>query len=84
MVLVTGASSTFGKESALALIAAGFDVVGTDRDTSRITPLSGFMFLALDVVSDPSVTAAVQEVIEGFGRNDVLVNNADVGSVSAA
>ncbi len=41
-------------------------------------------FLGLDVVSDTSVTAAVQEVSERFGRIDVLVNNAGVGSMGAA
>jgi NAD(P)-dependent dehydrogenase (short-subunit alcohol dehydrogenase family) len=31
-------------------------------------------FLDLDVAGDKSVTAAVQRVIERFGRIDVLVN----------
>jgi NAD(P)-dependent dehydrogenase (short-subunit alcohol dehydrogenase family) len=84
VALVTGASSGIGKETALALVAAGFDVVGTGRDTSRVTPLSGVTFLDLDVVSETSVTAAVQEVSERFGRIDVLVNNAGVGSMGAA
>ena len=62
----------------------GFDVVGTSRDTSGVTPLEGVTFLDLDVASDASVTAAVQQVIERFGRIDVLVNNAGVGSIGAA
>ena len=84
VALVTGASSGIGKETALALVAAGFNVVGTSRDTSRVTPLDGVTFLDLDVASDASVTAAVQEVIERFGRIDVLVNNAGIGSMGAA
>lgn len=84
VALVTGASSGIGKETALALVTAGFDVVGTGRDTSRVAPLGGVAFLDLDVVSDASVTAAVQEVTERFGRIDVLVNNAGVGSLGAA
>jgi NADP-dependent 3-hydroxy acid dehydrogenase YdfG len=47
--LVTGASSGIGKETALALVAAGFDVAGTGRDTLRVTPLGGVTFLDLDV-----------------------------------
>ena len=84
VALVTGASSGIGKETALALVAAGFEVVGTGRDTSRVTPLAGVTFLDLDVASDNSATAAVQQVIERFGRIDVLVNNAGVGSIGAA
>jgi NAD(P)-dependent dehydrogenase (short-subunit alcohol dehydrogenase family) len=84
VALVTGASSGIGKETALALVAAGFDVVGTGRDISHVAPLDGVAFLDLDVVSDTSVTAAVQEVSERFGRIDVLVNNAGVGSMGAA
>ncbi|PBC94182.1 short-subunit dehydrogenase [Streptomyces sp. Ag82_O1-15] len=84
VALVTGASSGIGKETALALVAAGFNVVGTSRDTSRVTPLDGVTFLGLDVASDASVATAVQEVSERFGRFDVLVNNAGVGSMGAA
>ncbi|MFE2070195.1 oxidoreductase [Streptomyces sp. NPDC059467] len=84
VALVTGASSGIGKETALALVAAGFNVVGTSRDTSRVTPLNGVTFLGLDVASDASVATAVQEVSERFGRIDVLVNNAGVGSMGAA
>ncbi|MBA4862335.1 oxidoreductase [Streptomyces sp. PSKA54] len=84
VALVTGASSGIGKETALALVAAGFDVVGTSRDTSRVTPLDGVTFLDLDVVSDKSAASAVQQVIERFGRIHVLVNNAGVGSMGAA
>jgi len=84
VALVTGASSGIGKEAALALVKAGFDVVGTSRDTSRVTPLEGVRFLDLDVASDTSATAAVQQVMERFGRIDILVNNAGVGSVGAA
>ncbi|PZF86143.1 oxidoreductase [Jiangella anatolica] len=84
VALVTGASSGIGKETARALVAAGFEVAGTGRDTARLTPLDGVTFLDLDVASDASVTAAVQQVIERFGRIDVLVNNAGIGSTGAA
>ncbi|MEV0740428.1 oxidoreductase [Streptomyces sp. NPDC050549] len=84
VALVTGASSGIGKETALALVAAGFNVVGTSRDTSRVTPLDGVTFLGLDVTVDASAAAAVQEVSERFGRIDVLVNNAGVGTMGAA
>ncbi|OQD57077.1 short-chain dehydrogenase/reductase [Streptomyces phaeoluteigriseus] len=84
VALVTGASSGIGKQAALALVSAGFDVVGTSRDTSRVTPLDGVTFLDLDVAGDASATAAVEQVVKRFGRIDVLVNNAGVGSLGAA
>ncbi len=84
VALVTGASSGIGKAAALALAAAGYDVVGTSRDTAHVTPLKGVTFVDLDVTSDDSVTAAVGKVIDRFGRIDVLVNNAGIGSAGAA
>jgi NAD(P)-dependent dehydrogenase (short-subunit alcohol dehydrogenase family) len=83
VALVTGASSGIGKEAALALVKAGFDVVGTSRDTSRVAPLNGVTFLDLDVASDTSATATVKQVIDRSGRIDVLVNNAGIGSIGA-
>jgi NAD(P)-dependent dehydrogenase (short-subunit alcohol dehydrogenase family) len=84
VALVTGASSGIGKATALALGEAGFEVVGTSRDTSRITDRGGITFLDLDVTSDESVADVVDRVIGRFGRIDVVVNNAGVGVAGAA
>ena len=84
LALVTGASSGIGKAAALAFVQAGFDVVGTSRDASRVTPQRGVTFFDLDVTSDESVSTLVRGVIERFGRIDVLVNNAGTGAAGAA
>src|SRR2546429_7631973 len=84
VALVTGASSGIGKATALALVDAGFEVVGTSRDASRATPGRGVTLVDLDVTSDDSVATAVGQVIERFGRIDVLVNNAGIGSSGAS
>jgi NAD(P)-dependent dehydrogenase (short-subunit alcohol dehydrogenase family) len=84
VALVTGASSGIGKAAAEALVGSGFEVVGTSRNTSGVTSPDGVTFLDLDVASDESVTTVVERVIERFGRLDVLVNNAGIGSAGAA
>jgi NAD(P)-dependent dehydrogenase (short-subunit alcohol dehydrogenase family) len=84
VALVTGASSGIGKAAALALAEAGFEVVGTSRNTSGVAHRDSVTFLDLDVASDESVTTVVERVIERFGRLDVLVNNAGIGAAGAA
>jgi NAD(P)-dependent dehydrogenase (short-subunit alcohol dehydrogenase family) len=84
VALVTGASSGIGAAAAAALVQAGFDVVGTSRNTAGVTAPDGVTFLALDVASDESVAALVDQVIARFARIDVLVNNAGVGAGGAA
>ena len=84
VALVTGASSGIGKAASLALVEAGFEVVGTSRKASGVAQRDGVTFLDLDVTSDESVSAVVRRVIERFGRLDVLVNNAGTGAAGAA
>ncbi|MGJ5894077.1 oxidoreductase [Streptomyces sp. V2] len=84
VALVTGASSGIGRQTALALAGAGFAVVGTGRDTSRVAPLHGVSLLDLDVTDDASVSTLVGQVIARYGQIDVLVNNAGTGLMGAA
>src|SRR2546423_676381 len=84
VALVTGASSGIGQATAAALVEAGFEVIGTGRNTASIPAGDGVTFLDLDVTSDESVADVVQQVIERFGRLDVLVNNAGIGSAGGA
>jgi short-subunit dehydrogenase len=74
-VLVTGASSGFGKAIASLLSKSGFNVFGTSRNASG-QAVEGFRMLRLDVTSDQSAHDCVQDVIAQAGRIDVLVNNA--------
>jgi short-subunit dehydrogenase len=83
VAIVTGASSGIGRATALALVDAGFAVIGTSRNAAHAEPLAGVTFLDLDVASDESVRSLVDQVIERFGRIDVLVNNAGVGAAGA-
>ena len=80
VALVTGASSGIGKAAALALAAAGFQVTGTSRNTSRVTPRDGGTFLDLDVTSDEPAGTVARQVTGRFGRIGVLASNAGAGA----
>ena len=76
--VVTGASSGIGQATAQRLAHAGYKVYGTSRRGGQAGS-QPFAMLALDVTSDESVEAAVQELIHTEGRIDLLVNNAGFG-----
>src|SRR5438552_10936549 len=82
-VLITGASSGIGRATAQLLTERGFTVYGTARRPDRATP-EQFRLLALDVRSDESVRACVDQVLSQTGRLDVLVNNAGYALTGAA
>ena len=83
VALVTGASSGIGKATAERLATAGYKVYGTSRRGVE-TGQRCFAMLPLDVTSDASVEAAVNELIRLEGRVDLLVNNAGFGVAPAA
>src|SRR5918995_2939272 len=75
IALVTGASSGIGEATAERLAKAGYKVYGTSRRGAQAGKQS-FDMIALDVTSDESVAAAIQQVMQLEGRIDLLVNNA--------
>ncbi len=90
--LVTGAAKRIGRQLALSLAEAGADVAITYRgsqesalQTRRDVESFGVRGLAVNCnVRDPdSVRAAVAEVGDGFGRLDLLVNNAGLFETAA-
>ncbi len=92
VAVVTGASSGLGVAFAQGLAEAGADVVlgarRVDRlqGTGALVEAAGRRFVATQCdVSDPDqCTALVQSGMEAFGRVDVLVNNAGVGTAVPA
>jgi NAD(P)-dependent dehydrogenase (short-subunit alcohol dehydrogenase family) len=72
-VLITGASSGFGRLLAALLARRGHTVFGTSRFAAAATD---FTVVPLDVRDDESVAACVNAVRQGGGDIDVLVNNA--------
>lgn len=82
-VLVTGASSGIGQATARLLAERGFTVFGTARKPES-TQSQGVTMVALDVRSDESVRACVEQVVAKAGRLNVLVNNAGYAVTGAA
>ncbi|MBK6685700.1 MAG: oxidoreductase [Deltaproteobacteria bacterium] len=83
VAIVTGASSGIGEATAERLAKAGYQVYGTSR-RGKQTSARPFQMLSLDVTSDKSIEAAVQEVLRVDGRIDLLVNNAGFSIAPAA
>ena len=85
MGIVTGAALGIGREIALELAREGASVAVVDISDARSGVVKeiealGANGLAIkcDVSQKPQVDAAVREVIDRFGRVDVLVNNAGI------
>jgi 3-oxoacyl-[acyl-carrier protein] reductase len=87
VALVTGASSGIGRATAVALGAAGFDVVinysrseHAARETAGLTEAKGAntLLFRCDVSEDKSVRDMVAAAERKFGRLDALANNAGI------
>ncbi|MCG8570922.1 MAG: oxidoreductase [Spirochaetes bacterium] len=78
IILITGASSGMGKESALKLIQEGHIVYGAARRVEKMQPLAeaGGKVVKMDVTDEDSMVMGVTQIIKEQGRIDVLVNNA--------
>jgi short-subunit dehydrogenase len=84
IAFVTGASSGIGKAAALALLQAGYRVIGTSRKAEPGETRNGVRMIACDVTDDASVAAAVAVAIAEYGTIDLLVNNAGYALSGAA
>jgi NAD(P)-dependent dehydrogenase (short-subunit alcohol dehydrogenase family) len=82
VVLITGASTGIGKETAKLFQAKNWKVAATMRspenagDLQRIADIE---CLRLDVTDIDSIRSAIADALEKFGRIDAVVNNAGYG-----
>jgi hypothetical protein len=85
-VLVTGASSGIGRETALAFAAAGANVVLVARRAAALAKVASkarasgaeALSVATDVTNPTAVAACFRKAVQRFGSIDVVVNNAGV------
>ncbi|HXQ98339.1 MAG TPA: 3-oxoacyl-[acyl-carrier-protein] reductase [Candidatus Limnocylindrales bacterium] len=86
VALVTGASQGIGRATALALAAAGAKVICAARNAEKLAGVVAEISatdaearaIKMDVADREQIKAGFKEIIERFGRLDILVNNAAV------
>ena len=86
IILLTGASSGIGYQTAESLAKEGHVVYGAARRIEKMETLKQFGVnkpIYLDVTDEESIKSAIDTIIENEGRIDVLINNAGYGSFGA-
>ncbi len=85
-IMVTGASSGFGRLIAETLLAGGHTVVASMRELAHKNSAAaadlktaGAQVVEIDVTREASVNQGVADAIQAVGQLDVVVNNAGVG-----
>jgi 3-oxoacyl-[acyl-carrier protein] reductase len=86
VAVVTGASQGIGRDTALALAEAGAKVAVAARNEEKLASLvteietaGGTAFaIKMDVADAEQVKTGFKQVVEKFGRLDILVNNAAI------
>ncbi len=87
VAIITGAGSGIGFATARQLYDMGMALVGVGRNEDKLAALAAeiddpqrLATLSVDLTDDEAPQAIVRLALERFGRIDVLVNNAGIGS----
>ena len=86
VALVTGGASGIGEGTVRRFVAEGAQVVIADRQADAGAALAETLgpatrFVTADVTDEADVAAAVDDAVAGFGRLDVMFNNAGIVGV---
>jgi short-subunit dehydrogenase len=84
VVLITGASTGIGRETALLFQTKNWKVAATMRSPEKAEDLQRIVdieCIKLDVTDVDSIKSAIAQTLEKFGRIDAVVNNAGYGLV---
>lgn len=85
-IFITGTSSGLGKSTAKYFSELGWNVAATMRTPEKETELQNYKnvkIFKLDVTDLNQVKTATQDAINTFGKIDVVVNNAGMGTYGA-
>jgi short-subunit dehydrogenase len=85
VVLVTGASSGIGKETAKTLLREGYTVYGAARRVEKMEDLKklGGIPLKMDITKEEDVVAVVEQIRQRHGGVDILINSAGFATYGA-
>jgi NAD(P)-dependent dehydrogenase (short-subunit alcohol dehydrogenase family) len=92
IALITGANKGIGNATARLLAERGHTVLLAARDAGRGSNAAGELaasghdvrFVPLDVTDEDSIRRAADQVGAGFGRLDILINNAGIARGDSA
>lgn len=93
VALVTGCSTGLGVQMARALASQGCTIVPIARRLEKLQEVAKMLTdefgveaypIKCDITDTEVVNATVKEVMEKFGRIDILINNAGTGAVAPA
>ena len=81
VILITGASSGIGKDTALSLIKEGHVVYGVARRLEMMKEIvqAGGHAIKMDILKERNIDDVVNQITKEQNRVDVLINNAGYG-----
>lgn len=82
-IFITGTSSGLGKLTAIHFAKMGWNVAATMRtpeNGQELRQYDNIRLFKLDVTNPDQVSSAVDAAIDAFGKIDVVVNNAGIGT----